>query len=263
MKTLLRIAALLVIIFLGYSFFSKEENKKIFTENVLVKNFTNAKDDFLKNEKFAFPIDLDYVKNYSSKENEVKEPEYEDTSSNLSDFEKSLHDVAMSLTKDKVVYDPMYFSIPYPMGDVPEDRGVCTDVVIRAYRKLGIDLQELVHKDMQENFSLYPNKWGLTAPDSNIDHRRVPNLMVFFSRFGKVKSITENKEDYLPGDIVAWDLGGGITHIGIVSANKSKSSGNYLIVHNIGAGQVLEDILFKFKIIGHYFYHLENFQKVN
>ena len=161
---------------------------------------------------------------------------------------------AEELTSQKVTYDPSYFSIPYPNGDVPSNKGVCTDVIIRTYRKVDIDLQKLVHEDMKLNFKLYPKIWGLKSTDTNIDHRRVPNLMMFFSRKGQVKSITKNAKDYNPGDIITWSLGGGLTHIGIVSNIKSKFSNRYLIVHNIGASQVLEDCLFNFKIIGHYSY---------
>jgi hypothetical protein len=167
-------------------------------------------------------------------------------------FYQRLADSALVLTKQNVVYDPSYRVIAYPNGDVPSDKGVCTDVVIRAYRKLGIDLQKLVHEDMKANFNKYPNNWGLKSTDRNIDHRRVPNLMKFFSRHGDVKKITYNPNDYEPGDIVCWDLGKGITHIGIVSKIKSSDKKRYLIVHNIGDGQVLEDCLFEFKIIGHY-----------
>ncbi|WP_439129632.1 DUF1287 domain-containing protein [Polaribacter sp.] len=168
--------------------------------------------------------------------------------------ENNLSTAALELTKDKVIYDPSYFSIDYPNGDVPKDKGVCTDVIIRAYRKLGIDLQKEVHLDMQKNFKIYPKIWGLKKTDTNIDHRRVPNLMTFFSRKGIVKPITKNPKDYKPGDVVCWNLGGAITHIGIVVDKKSKDNKRYLIVHNIGAGQVLEDCLFDFKIIGHYKY---------
>jgi uncharacterized protein YijF (DUF1287 family) len=167
---------------------------------------------------------------------------------------QALSDAAMELTKDDVVYDPSYFSIPYPNGDVPKGKGVCTDVVIRALRKLGIDLQQLVHEDMKANFSLYPNNWGLKATDKNIDHRRVPNLRKFFERKGVSLPITQNAEDYLPGDIVTWNLGGGITHIGIVVDEKTMFMKTPLVVHNIGAGQVMEDCLFKFEITGHYRY---------
>jgi len=169
-------------------------------------------------------------------------------------FDLKLSDAAIVLTKDKVVYDPSYYTIPYPNGDIPAGKGVCTDVVIRAYRKLGIDLQKEVHEDMKRNFRIYPKKWGLKSTDRNIDHRRVPNLMTFFSRHGKEKAISRNPADYLPGDIVTWELSGGLTHIGIVVNKKSTDGKRYLIVHNIGAGQVLEDCLFSFKITGHYTY---------
>nr|WP_284041199.1 DUF1287 domain-containing protein [Polaribacter sp. Z022] len=168
--------------------------------------------------------------------------------------EDKLSTAAIELTKDKVVYDPSYFSIDYPNGDVPKGKGVCTDVIIRAYRKLGIDLQKEVHEDMKNNFNMYPKNWGLKKTDKNIDHRRGPNLMTFFSRKGIVKPITKNSEDFFPGDIVCWNLGGAITHTGIVVNKKSKDNKRYLIVHNIGAGQVIEDCLFRFKIIGHYRY---------
>lgn len=170
------------------------------------------------------------------------------------DFQLQLALKALALTEDNVTYDPSYFSIDYPNGDVPSNKGVCTDVIIRAYRKMDIDLQKEVHEDMKANFSLYPKIWGLQRTDTNIDHRRVPNLMVFFERFGEVLPITKNGEDYLPGDIVCWNLGGAITHIGIVSDIKSKARKRPLIVHNIGAGQVLQDCLFDYKIIGHYRY---------
>lgn len=173
-------------------------------------------------------------------------------------FCDKLSAAALELTKQKVTYDPAYFVIAYPNGDIPADKGVCTDVVIRAYRKLGVDLQKEVHEDIKANFSLYPHKWGLSKPDKNIDHRRVPNLMVFFSRHGKVKPITDKPEDYLPGDIVCWDLGGGIMHIGIVVDKKSSDGLRYIIVHNIGGGQVLADCLFGYKIIGHYTYENYN-----
>lgn len=161
----------------------------------------------------------------------------------------------MERTHHTVRYDPAYVRIPYPNGDVPADTGVCTDEVIRSYRALGIDLQKEVHEDIAANFWSYPNhlRWMTARPDSNIDHRRVPNLMVFFSRKGESLPITSNAEDYTPGDLVAWDLGGGITHIGIVVDSKSPS-GRYRIVHNIGQGPHLEDVLFSWKIIGHYRY---------
>lgn len=164
----------------------------------------------------------------------------------------SLSSAAIELTGQQVRYNAAYVSIPYPMGDVPSNTGVCTDVVIRAYRKIGIDLQKEVHEDMKRNFGVYPKTWGLTKPDTNIDHRRVPNLMTFFARHGTSLPISSSATDYKPGHIVCWDLGGGITHIGIVVNKKSSDSQRYLVVHNIGAGQVLEDCLFSYTIIGHY-----------
>lgn len=169
-------------------------------------------------------------------------------------FQAQLSDAALEVTLQKVVYDPSYFSIDYPNGDIPEGKGVCTDVVIRAYRKIGIDLQKEVHEDMKSDFKGYPQLWGLSNTDKNIDHRRVPNLMTFFTRNGKVKTISTNSEGYLPGDIVCWNLGGAITHIGIVVNQKSTDGERYLIVHNIGGGQVLADCLFDYEIIGHFEY---------
>jgi len=167
---------------------------------------------------------------------------------------EELSDIALELTEQDVVYDPSYFSIDYPNGDVPNDKGVCTDVIIRAYRKVGIDLQKEVHEDMKANFNVYPKIWGLKSTDKNIDHRRVPNLMVFFKRQGAAKIISTNEKDYLPGDIVCWNLRGAITHIGIVVDKKSIDGKRNLIVHNIGGGQELADCLFSYKIIGHYRY---------
>jgi uncharacterized protein len=170
------------------------------------------------------------------------------------DFALKLNNAAIDLTKQNVTYDSRYFNIEYPNGDIPKDKGVCTDVIIRAYRKLGIDLQKEVHEDMISNFDKYPKNWGLKNTDTNIDHRRVPNLMTFFSRHGETKSITSNPADYLPGDIVTWDLGGGIPHIGIVINKKSSDNNRFLVVHNIGNGQEISDCLFSFKITGHYYY---------
>lgn len=168
----------------------------------------------------------------------------------------NLSESALELTKQQVTYDPSYFSINYPNVDIPSDKGVCTDVVIRAYRKIGINLQKEVHEDMKANFSSYPRIWGLKTTDKNIDHRRVPNLMFFFKRQGAEKLISDHPSDYQPGDIVCWNLGGAVTHIGIVVHRKSRDGKRNLIVHNIGGGQVLEDCLFDFKIIGHYRYKI-------
>ncbi|HEK0726934.1 TPA: DUF1287 domain-containing protein [Proteus mirabilis] len=155
-----------------------------------------------------------------------------------------------------VIYDPAYRKINYPNGDVPAHYGVCSDVIIRSYRGIGIDLQKLLHEDIKANFTLYPSKriWGLSRPDTNIDHRRVPNLEVFFSRKGKVKPISKEASDYLPGDIVSWRLDNGRPHIGLVIDKKSSDNQRYLVMHNIGFGQVAEDVLFSWKITGHYSY---------
>lgn len=162
---------------------------------------------------------------------------------------------AIDRTNYQVRYDATYFKIDYPGGDVPTEVGVCTDEVIRSYRKVGVDLQKEVHEDMKNNFGLYPRQWALTKPDTNIDHRRVPNLMVFFGRKGEALPITDSAKDYAPGDIVTWDLGGGMTHIGIVvNVASNTDSSRYLIVHNIGAGPKMEDALFSWKITGHYRY---------
>jgi len=157
-----------------------------------------------------------------------------------------------NLTKS---YDPAYTAIAYPNGDVPVEKGVCTDVVIRAFRRAGVDLQKEVHEDMAQNFSVYPKKWSLKSPDANIDHRRVPNLQTFFARRGKSLAITGNGEDYKPGDVVAWDLDGkGLTHIGLVSNIYNETTKRYSIIHNIGGGAQTEDRIFDWKITGHYRY---------
>jgi hypothetical protein len=168
---------------------------------------------------------------------------------------------AIERTHHTVRYDPAYVRIPYPGGDVPASTGVCTDEVIRAYRAVGVDLQKEVHEDMTSHTSAYPRKWNgssrssnASATDTNIDHRRVPNLMVFFARRGQLLPLSADARDYHPGEIVAWNLGGGITHIGIVADKISPQSGRYMIVHNIGQGPQMEDVLFNWKIIGHYRY---------
>lgn len=174
--------------------------------------------------------------------------------SSANDQAQKISDAALNLVNNGVVYDAAYFVIPYPNGDVPINKGVCTDVVIRTFRKLGIDLQQKVHEDMKANFKLYPKTWGLKKTDTNIDHRRVPNLMTFFSRHGDVKKVTNQGKDYEVGDIVTWDLGRGMTHIGVVVNRKSADGQRFLIVHNIGNGQELADCLFSYKITGHYSY---------
>lgn len=175
-------------------------------------------------------------------------------SAQTSNFRSRISEAAIELTRIEVEYDPGYYALGYPGGDLPENRGVCTDVIIRAYRALGIDLQQRVHKDMSKDFDSYPDIWGLSLPDSNIDHRRVPNLMVFFKKYGTSLPISQDAGDYRAGEVVCWNLGGGITHIGIVVDRKSPDGIRNMIVHNIGEGQVMEDCLFNFKIIGHYYY---------
>ena len=158
-----------------------------------------------------------------------------------------------------VGFDSSYRRIAYPMGDVPANVGVCADVVVRAYRAIGIDLQRRVHEDMERKFSVYPKMWGLTAPDANIDHRRVLNLRVFFARHGKVLKITADPNDYKPGDIVTWNLvaHGSLPHIGIVTDRRTADGARPLMMHNAGAGQVFQDLLFLFKITGHYRYAID------
>jgi len=169
------------------------------------------------------------------------------------DYYEQLSDAALLITRDKVEYDGSYFKIKYPNGDVPANLGVCTDVVIRSYRKLGADLQQLVHQDMAANFAKYPKAWGLKSTDTNIDHRRVPNLQVFFTRKGQSLPVTNNATDYKPGDIVTWMLPSNHPHIGVV-VNKKGAGGRFKMVHNIGYGQNLDDCLFEYKITGHYRY---------
>lgn len=171
------------------------------------------------------------------------------------EFTHRLVTAAIERTQHHVRYVSEYVRIPYPGGDVPADTGVCTDEIIRSYRAVGVDLQKEVHEDMVRNFSAYPNqqRWRLSHPDSNIDHRRVPNLMVFFRRNGETLPITSQTKDYSPGDLVTWDLGGNVPHIGIVVDQKG-GSGRYMVVHNIGNGPQMEDVLFNWKITGHYRY---------
>jgi uncharacterized protein len=152
-------------------------------------------------------------------------------------------------------YSPDYVVIAYPNGDIEPEKGVCTDVVIRSFRAAGVDLQKAVHEDMQTNFAVYPTKWGLKSPDTNIDHRRVPNLQTFFTRKGKALPITDKAEDYKPGDVVSWDLNNkGLTHIGVVSNLWNENTKRYSIIHNIGGGAQAEDVMFDWKITGHYRY---------
>jgi hypothetical protein len=167
---------------------------------------------------------------------------------------KTLVAAAIAQTARAVRYDGSYRPIPYPGGDVPADIGVCTDLVIRAYRAAGVDLQQRVHEDMKGAFGAYPRLWGLARPDANIDHRRVPNLQTYFRRHGASVSVTSDPQTYLMGDLVTWRLPGNLPHIGIVTDRRSRDGRRPLIVHNIGAGPELEDVLFRFPITGHYRY---------
>ena len=162
---------------------------------------------------------------------------------------------AQRQTETTKSYNPDYVVIAYPNGDIEPEKGVCTDVVIRSLRAAGIDLQREVHEDMQANFSIYPTKWGLKSPDTNIDHRRVPNLQTFFTRKGKALPISDKAQNYKPGDVVSWDLNNkGLTHIGVVSNIWNENTKRYSIIHNIGGGVQAEDVLFNWKITGHFRY---------
>ncbi|WP_119301189.1 DUF1287 domain-containing protein [Dongia deserti] len=151
-----------------------------------------------------------------------------------------------------LIYDPSYQRIAYPMGDVPLERGVCSDVVIRAFRAVGIDLQQELHRDMKRHFAAYPKSWGLSAPDPNIDHRRVPNLGTWFKRQGYALPVKQEPAAYQPGDIVTWTLANGRPHIGIVSDQRSADGARPLVIHNIGWGTREEDALFAYRITGHF-----------
>ena len=169
-------------------------------------------------------------------------------------FQEKLSNAALSIINSEIVYIPNYVAIQFPNGDVPATTGVCSDVVIRSYRKLGIDLQKEVHEDMKSNFSKYPTKWNLKKTDTNIDHRRVPNLEVFFTRKGKKLAVSNDANDYKTGEMVTWMINGKLPHIGIVTHKKSPDGIRPMLVHNVGGGQVLEDCLFAYEIVGHYQY---------
>lgn len=167
---------------------------------------------------------------------------------------KQLVEAAVEQSKVTTGYDPSWVKIDYPNGDVPSDTGVCSDVVVRAFRKAGIDLQKEVHEDMTRAWSAYPKKWGVSGTDTSIDHRRVLNLTTYFERQGKSLPVTSDRADYLPGDVVAWELSEGVEHIGILTNLWSEPDKHCLVVHNIGAGARVEDVLLAWKIIGHYRY---------
>ncbi len=170
------------------------------------------------------------------------------------DFAHQLSNAALERTTHQVIYDGRYRPITYPGGDVPASIGVCTDLVIRAYRALGIDLQKEVHEEMRAHFDAFPKRWNLERPDPNIDHRRVPNLSVFFERRGAALGVSDDPRDYATGDLVTWIVGRDLPHIGIVVDRRSEDGLRPLVVHNIGAGPVAEDMLFEYPITGHYRY---------
>ena len=166
--------------------------------------------------------------------------------------DQAVVEAAQDRLKHRVTYNGAYMKLDYPGGDVPAYLGVCTDVIIRTYRAAyGFDFQKAVHEDMKANFSAYPKNWGLSRTDRNIDHRRVPNLETYLKRRGASLTISPKASDYQSGDIVSWRLAGGLPHIGIVSDRKSED-GTPLIIHNIGAGPQEEDVLFAYKINGHF-----------
>jgi uncharacterized protein len=169
-------------------------------------------------------------------------------------FADSLIAAAVERTEHQVLYDGSYQRLAYPGGDVADNRGVCTDVIIRSYRVLGIDLQKEVHEDMVANFSAYPNLWQLSRADANIDHRRVPNLQRYFERQGSELPVTDLGSDYQPGDLVTWMLPGNLPHIGIVGQKKSTDGKRRLVIHNVGRGPMQEDFLFEHPITGHFRY---------
>jgi len=184
----------------------------------------------------------------------AEETEVHALAPNSSPYLKTVIDGAIDQIGKTTSYDPSYQKLDYPNGDVPIETGVCSDVVIRAFRKANIDLQKDVHEDMKANFGSYPTRWGLKGPDANIDHRRVPNLETYFARLGKSQTITNRSEDFHPGDLVTWDMGTGQDHIGMVTNVWYRPSQRYLIVHNIGLGTRMEDVMFAWKITGHYRY---------
>ncbi len=168
--------------------------------------------------------------------------------------DEALVNAAQDRLKQDVTYNGSYMKLAYPGGDVPANIGVCTDVIIRSYRAaFGFDFQKAVHEDMKANFSAYPKNWGLKRTDRNIDHRRVPNLETFLKRRGASLGVSQSASNFQPGDIVSWRLAGGLPHIGIVSDRKA-ADGTPMVIHNIGAGPQEEDVLFAYKISGHFRY---------
>jgi uncharacterized protein len=168
---------------------------------------------------------------------------------NPEDIRIKIAQAALEQVGVTTIYAPGYVRLRYPGGDIPPEQGVCSDIIIRAFRHIGVDLQKEVHEDMVKHFGEYPKIWKMKVPDPNIDHRRVPNLMKYFQRRGKSVRIYS---EFKPGDIVAWQLEFGLFHIGIVSADAVPKENRYYMIHNIGEGARKEDVLHKFKIIGHY-----------
>lgn len=203
------------------------------------------------------PFWVRYLSSYFFLGSALASPVLNQATQNLAEQQQRLVKAAIERTKQHIIYDPSYYTISYPGGDIPTDKGLCTDVVVRSYRAgLGIDLQILVHEDMQKHFKDYPQLWGAKKPDTNIDHRRIPNLAYFFQHKGSKLPNSQNGLDYQAGDIVVWNLAGEqqlLPHIGLVT-DKKNAQGVPYIVHNIGQGPVLDACLFTYKIIGHYRY---------
>ena len=202
-----------------------------------------------------------HISNLLAKGNPTDELIVEETVAWLgkdSSFGNQLAAAALERTNESITYDPAYYKISYPGGDVPEGKGVCTDVVVRSYRALGIDLQLLVHEDMEKSFRISPQLWSMKQTDSSIDHRRVPNLQRFFSRFGQEVALADEASqkaaDFNYGDVVAWRLPHGATHIGVVVPGPGDRREEKWIVHNIGSGPQWEDKLLEYQVIGHYRY---------
>lgn len=169
-------------------------------------------------------------------------------------FGGGLAAAALAHSGEKITYDPSYYKIAYPNGDLPANKGVAADVIVRCYRSMGMDLQVLVHEDMSENFRGYPGLWGAAAPDTNIDHRRVANLQRFFEHKGRTITASRNASDYLPGDIVVWELGNAEKHIGIIVPGPGDRAEEAWVVHNMGAGVKWENILFDYSVQRHFRY---------
>lgn len=201
---------------------------------------------------FAWPTFAEYVK---SQRDQPTPDKVEFTVENLEsagEYGSKLAAQALRQTQCEVSYDGAYYQIDYPMGDVPANKGMAADVVIRSYRSLGVDLQKLVHEDMKVDFRLYPQLWGLKGPDTNIDHRRVPNLQRFFSRHGQEIAPSRVATDYKYGDIVVWLLPHGEPHIGIAVPGPGSHSDEIWVVHNVGKGPQWENTLLDYEIVGHY-----------